>query len=56
MSNPHDQKKLIESRRKIEDAVHAMEHNLKESRTTLEKAQFEISTTLKIENRQKKVR
>lgn len=53
MSNPHDQKKLLESRRKVEDQVIAMEHSLKDNRTTLEKAQFELKTTAKIEKRQK---
>ena len=55
MSNPHDQKKLLESRRKVEDQVIAMEHSLKDNRTTLEKAQFEMKTTAKIEKRQKAV-
>lgn len=55
MSNPHDQKKLLESRRKVEDQVIAMEHSLKDNRTTLEKAQFELKTTAKIEKRQKAV-
>lgn len=53
MSNPHDQKKLLESRRKVEDRIIAMENGLKDARTTLQKSQFEISTTNKIERRMK---
>ena len=53
MSNPHDQKKLLESRRRVEDRIIAMEHSIRDSETTLQKAQFEISTTSKIEKRQK---
>jgi len=53
MSNPHDQKKLLESRRRVEDRIIAMEHSIKDSATTLQKAQFEQSTTAKIEKRQK---
>lgn len=53
MSNPHDQKKLLESRRKVEDQIIAMEHSIKDSATTLQKAQFEAKTTGKIERRQK---
>ena len=55
MSNPHDQKKLLESRRKVEDQVVAMEHSLKDARTTLQKSQFEHKTTAKIEKRQRAV-
>ena len=53
MSNPHDQKKLLENRRKVEDRIIAMEHSIKDSATTLQKAHFETTTTAKIERRQK---
>jgi len=53
MSNPHDQKKLLESRRQVEDRIIAMEHSIKDSANTLQKARFELSTTEKIEQRQK---
>jgi hypothetical protein len=53
MSNPHDQKKLLESRRKADDNYRMMETTLADARITLCKANFENTTTAKIERRQK---